>query len=167
MIRRMMQIFPFIDPSILRRIVQAGKEMTDATASLGRVSAPGAVPHQEEAIRQLSQGQNAMQQAMQQMAQRGSMGMGTPRGWGFTRRGGPGWWQRNPNLPPQRDARRPGNNEEEDGRLGSQFSEVLIPGREQYRAPKEFREEVMEALKEGLPETLRGEIEDYFDRLTK
>ncbi len=167
MIRRMMQIFPFIDPSILRRIVQAGKEMTDATASLGRVSAPGAVPHQEEAIRQLSQGQNAMQQAMQQMAQRGSLGMGTPRGWGFTRRGGPGWWQRNPNLPPQRDARRPGNNEEEDGRLGSQFSEVLIPGREQYRAPKEFREEVMEALKEGLPETLRGEIEDYFDRLTK
>ena len=55
----------------------------------------------------------------------------------------------------------------EDGSLGTQFSEVLIPDREQYKVPAKFREEIMEAMKDGLPGAMRGEIENYFDRLTK
>jgi len=165
-LRQVMQVFPFIDPNILRRIVEAGDAMGRAASSLGARSPSHAVPPEEEALQRLAQGQNAMQQAMQQMAQRGSLGMGTPRGFGVYRAPGTGWWARNPDLADAEDYRMQGR-EGEEGRLGTQFSEVLIPDREQYRVPPKFREEVMEALKDGMPDTLRGEIEDYFDRLTK
>ncbi|MEK6710316.1 MAG: DUF4175 family protein, partial [Nitrospinota bacterium] len=166
-LRRLMQVFPFVDPAILRRIVEAGEAMGRAEASLGRRSPSQAVPPEEEAIQRLAQGQSAMQQAMQQMAQRGDMGMGTPQGFGFYRApGGQGWWSRNPEVRGAEDFR-PNTREGEDGQMGTQFSEVLIPDRDQYQVPPQFREEVMEALKDGMPSGLRGEIEDYFDRLTK
>ncbi len=167
-LRQMMQVYPFINPSILHRISEAGKAMEEATASLAKRSSSRAVPPEEEAIRKLAQGQNSMQQAMQQMAQRGNVGLGTPRGFGAL---GPGrggqrpWWSRNPNFPQPRGSNQRGR--EEDGNLGTQFSEVLIPDREQYKVPAKYREEIMEAMKEGLPKGMRGEIEDYFDRLTK
>ena len=44
---------------------------------------------------------------------------------------------------------------------------MLIPDREQYQVPQKFREEVMEVLKEGLPDSLRSEIENYYERLTR
>ena len=167
-LRQMMQVYPFINPSILHRISEAGKAMEQATASLGKRRSSHAVPPEEEAIRKLAQGQNSMQQAMQQMAQRGSLGLGTPRGFGAL---GPGrggnrpWWSRNPNFPQPRGSNERGR--EEDGNLGTQFSEVLIPDREQYKVPAKYREEIMEAMKDGLPSGMRGEIENYFDRLTK
>ena len=167
-LRQMMQVYPFINPSILHRISEAGKAMEEATAALAKRSSSRAVPPEEEAIRKLADGQNSMQQAMQQMAQRGSVGLGTPRGFGAL---GPGrggqrpWWSRNPNFPQPRGSNDRGR--EEDGNLGTQFSEVLIPDREQYKVPAKYREEIMEAMKEGLPKGMRGEIEDYFDRLTK
>ena len=167
-LRRMMQVYPFINPSILRRIAEAGEAMKEATASLAKRRSSRAVPPEEEAIRKLAEGQNSMQQAMQQMAQRGNVGLGTPRGFGAL---GPGrggqrpWWSRNPNFPQPRGSNDRGR--EEDGNLGTQFSEVLIPDREQYKVPAKYREEIMEAMKDGLPKGMRGEIEDYFDRLTK
>ncbi|MDE0330301.1 MAG: DUF4175 family protein [Nitrospinae bacterium] len=167
-LRRMMQVYPFINPSILHRIAEAGEAMEQATAALAKRSSSRAVPPEEEAIRKLAEGQNSMQQAMQQMAQRGSVGMGTPRGFSAL---GPGmggqrpWWSRNPNFPQPRGSNDRGR--EEDGNLGTQFSEVLIPDREQYKVPAKYREEIMEAMKDGLPKGMRGEIEDYFDRLTK
>ena len=167
-LRRMMQIYPFINPSILRRIAEAGEAMEEAGAALAKRSSSRAVPPEEEAIRKLAEGQNSMQQAMQQMAQRGNVGLGTPRGFSAL---GPGmggnrpWWSRNPNFPQPRGSNDRGR--EEDGNLGTQFSEVLIPDREQYKVPAKYREEIMEAMKDGLPSGMRGEIEDYFDRLTK
>ena len=151
-LRRMMQIYPFINPSILRRIAEAGEAMEEATAALAKRSSSRAVPPEEEAIRKLAEGQNSMQQAMQQMAQRGSVGLGTPRGFSAL---GPGmgrqrpWWSRNPNFPQPRGSNDRGR--EEDGNLGTQFSEVLIPDREQYKVPAKYREEIMEAMKDGLP----------------
>ena len=166
-LRRMMQVYPFINPEILRRIVGAGEAMKQAVASLERRRASHAVPPEEEAIRKLAQGQNAMQNAMQQMAQRGNVGLGTPRGFGVLRpgRGQRPWWSRSPTFPRQPGFEERGRGEE--GGLGTQFSEVLIPDREQYKVPAKFREEIMEAMKDGLPGAMRGEIEDYFDRLTK
>ena len=165
-LRQFMQVFPFIDPAILRRIMEAGDAMKRAGTSLEKRSPSQAVPPEEEAIQRLAQGQNAMQQAMQQMAQRGNMGMGTPQGFGMYRSPGTGWWARNPEVQGAEDFR-PQQREGEEGQLGTQFSEVLIPDRDQYRVPPQFREDVMEALKDGMPGGLRGEIEDYFDRLTK
>ena len=45
--------------------------------------------------------------------------------------------------------------------------EDQLPDREQYQVPQKFREEVMEVLKEGLPDSLRSEIENYYERLTR
>ena len=142
--------------------------MERAAAFLEKRSSSHAAPAEEEAIRKLAQGQNAMQNAMQQMAQRGSVGLGTPRGFGALRPGmggGRPWWARNPDFPQPRGLNQ--RDDQEDGSLGTQFSEVLIPDREQYKVPAKFREEIMEAMKDGLPGAMRGEIEDYFDRLTK
>ena len=167
-LRQVMQIYPFINPDILRRITEAGGAMKRAAAFLEKRSSSHAAPAEEEAIRKLAQGQNAMQNAMQQMAQRGSVGLGTPRGFGVLRPGmggGRPWWARNPDFPQPRGLNQ--RDDQEDGSLGTQFSEVLIPDREQYKVPAKFREEIMEAMKDGLPGAMRGEIEDYFDRLTK
>lgn len=166
-LRQMMQVYPFINPGILRRIAEAGELMEGAAAFLKKRSSSRAVPAEEGAIRKLAQGQNSMQQAMRQMAQRGSVGMGTPRGFGILRQGmggGRPWWSRNPDFPREGGNQR---DQQEDGSLGTQFSEVLIPDREQYKVPAKFREEIMEAMKDGLPDAMRGEIENYFDRLTK
>ena len=55
----------------------------------------------------------------------------------------------------------------EDAREGIDFSEVQIPDGDQYLVPQKYREEVMEALREGLPNSLRSEIENYYERLTR
>ncbi|MEE9241172.1 MAG: DUF4175 family protein, partial [bacterium] len=165
-VRRLMQLYPFIDPEVLHRLNEAKGAMKKAENSLGRTRASSAIPQEERVIELLAQGQNAMQQSMQQMAQRGSLGMGTPRGLGLFQTPGRGWWAQNPTLPGQDVSRRRGR-EGEDGQLGVDFSEVQIPDREQYKVPEKFREEVMEALKEGLPKSLRQEIENYYERLTR
>ena len=87
-LRRMMQVYPFINPSILRRIAEAGEAMKEATASLAKRRSSRAVPPEEEAIRKLAEGQNSMQQAMQQVAQRGNAGSGHARGFGALGRAG-------------------------------------------------------------------------------
>ncbi len=165
-LRRLMQLYPFIDPSVLSRLSEAKGAMKKAENSLREASASSAIPHEERVLELLAQGQNAMQQSMQQMAQRGRLGMGTPRGFSGMPNRGRGWWARNPTSPGQDISRRPGR-EGQDGQQGVDFSEVQIPDREQYKVPEKFREEVMEALKEGLPDSLRQEIENYYERLTR
>ncbi|MDA1000846.1 MAG: DUF4175 family protein [bacterium] len=164
-IRRLMMVFPFINPDILRRFGLARKAMDRAEKWLSRGRPISAVPPEEEAIRHLTRGRQSMQQAMQQMAQRRRVGLGTPRQGGAYRSPGRAWWSRGPQAPGMEDANRSGR--EESGRMGTQFSEVLIPGKDQYKVPREFREEVMEALKGGMPKSLQGEVEDYFERLTR
>ena len=44
---------------------------------------------------------------------------------------------------------------------------VRIPGAGDYLPPKEFREEILESLKEKYPESQGGLIKDYFKRLTR
>ncbi|MFC1491997.1 DUF4175 family protein, partial [Nitrospinota bacterium] len=165
-LRRLMQMYPFLDPKVLRRVEQARASMKKAEGSLGKRSASAAIPQEERVLELLAQSQDAMQQSMRQMARRGRLGMGTPRGAGIYRAPGRGWWARNPRLPGQGSTPRRGW-ERQDGQQGVDFSEVQIPDREQYQVPQKFREEVMEALKEGLPDSLRSEIENYYERLTR
>lgn len=164
-LRRLMLVFPFINPDILRRFALAQKAMERAENWLAKGRPVDAVPPEEEAIRHLTRGRQSMQQAMQQMARRGRIGLGTPRRGGVFRSPGRAWWARGPQAPSMEDANRAGR--EASGRMGTQFSEVLIPDKDQYKVPREFREEVMEALKGGMPKSLQGEVENYFERLTK
>jgi hypothetical protein len=98
-----------------------------------------------------------MQQAMQQMAQRGQMGQ-IPVPMVLRRPGDPFAFNQQPF--PDRSPR-------DQGRMGLNTKDFKIPGKEEYKAPKQFREEIMEALRRGGPSQFKGQIEQYFKNLTE
>ena len=61
----------------------------------------------------------------------------------------------------------PDRSPREQGRMGVNTRDFKIPGKEEYKAPKQFREEIIEALKRGAPSQFRGQIEQYFKNLTE
>jgi Domain of unknown function (DUF4175) len=151
------QFNPFLSPELGQQIGEAGDFMGEAQGELGEHRARQAIPPEEEALRRLSQGQQAMQQAMQQMAQRGQMGQ-IPVPMVLRRPGDP--FAFNPQPFPDRS---PHNQ----GRMGINTRDFKIPGKEEYKAPRQFREEIMEALKRGAPSQFKGQIEQYFKNLTE
>jgi hypothetical protein len=150
------QFIPFLSPELRQNIGEAGEFMGEAQGELTQRRARQAMPPEEEALRRLSQGQQAMQQAMQQMAQRGQMGQ-VPVPMVLRRPGDPFAF----NPPPF-----PDRSPWEQGRMGVNTRDFKIPGKEEYKAPKQFREEIMEALKRGAPSQFKGQIEQYFKNLT-
>jgi hypothetical protein len=151
------QFNPFLSPELRQQIGEAGEFMGQAQGKLSDRLARQAIPPEEEALQRLSQGQQAMQQAMQQMAQRGQMGqMPVPM---VLRRPGDPFAFNPPSLPD----RSPQNQ----GRMGINTRDFKIPGKEEFKAPRQFREEIMEALKRGAPSQFKGQIEQYFKNLTE
>ncbi len=151
------QFIPFLSPELRQNIGEAGEFMGEAQGELSGHRARQAIPPEEEALRRLSQGEQAMQQAMQQMAQRGQMGQ-MPVPMVLRRPGEPFAFNQQPF--PDRSPR-------EQGRMGINTRDFKIPGKEEYKAPKQFREEIMEALKRGGPSQFKGQIEQYFKNLTE
>lgn len=157
------QLFPGMDADILNDLEGAGTSMGEASKRLRDEDAPGALPPEQEAIRRLSRSQQAMQQMAQQMAMR----MQALR-WGYplVYDPRPGWyygpWIPQPTLP-QPEVKRP----RERGFTGIEREEFEPPSKDAYRAPKIFREKVMESLKEEVPSSYRREVEKYFRGLTE
>jgi hypothetical protein len=151
------QFIPFLSPELQQHIGEASEFMGEAQGELSGRRAHQAIPPEEEALRRLSQGQQAMQQAMQQMAQRGQMGQ-IPVPMVLRRPGDPFAFNQQPL--PDRSPR-------DQGRMGINTRDFKIPGKEEYKAPKQFREEIMEALKRGGPSQFKGQIEQYFKNLTE
>ena len=148
---------PFLSPELRQQIGEAGDFMGEAQGELRDRQARRAIPPEEEALRRLSQGQQGMQQAMQQMAQRGQMGQ-MPVPMVLRRPGDPFAF----NQPPF-----PDRSPRDQGRMGVNTRDFKIPGKEEFKAPKQFREEIMEALKRGGPSQFKGQIEQYFKNLTE
>jgi hypothetical protein len=44
---------------------------------------------------------------------------------------------------------------------------VRIPGSEAHKVPEEFRRDLMEAMKQGVPERYRGDVQKYYEELVK
>jgi hypothetical protein len=57
--------------------------------------------------------------------------------------------------------------EEEGGRTGASTRDFRLPGKEAYRVPKTYREEVVDALKGKFPPAYREQIEQYFKNLVE
>ncbi|GAI15882.1 unnamed protein product, partial [marine sediment metagenome] len=53
------------------------------------------------------------------------------------------------------------------GRMGFREGYVKIPEAHEYQPPKEFRQELLEALKEKYPEIYKELIKQYYRRLTE
>ena len=67
--------------------------------------------------------------------------------------GPPGGCERGGNLP--------------GGRMGFRDGKVRIPKSEDYQVPREFRQDIMDALKENYPKIYKDLIKKYYKRLTE
>jgi soluble cytochrome b562 len=156
------QLFPALDPQIARNIKEAGGSMGKAERRLGDLDSKGAVPPERRALEQLSQSQQQMQNAMQQLAQRGQLGrMAVSRLFRMGRMLPTGELVPLPGMPqfPQFDV--------EGGLTGLDTEKFRLPGKEDYKAPRSFREEILESLKQGVPRQLKEQIESYFKNLSE
>jgi soluble cytochrome b562 len=162
-LQSLFQLFPSLDPKILQNIGEAGGSMGNAKQRLGQLDSRGAVPPEREALDRLSQSQQQMQSAMQQLAQRGQMG-NVPMA-RFYRQGGRflpyGSLTPLPGMPqfPQFDV--------QGGFTGLDTDKFHLPGKEEYKAPRNFREEILESLKQGVPPQMKDQIERYFKNLSE
>lgn len=55
----------------------------------------------------------------------------------------------------------------DEGQMGTSIEKVEIPSEESYKAPKEFRQDIIDAMKEGLPEEYKKLNKDYYKRLVE
>jgi len=156
------QLFPSLDPKIPKNIQEAGKWMGSARGRLGDLDAKGAIPPEREALDRLSQSQQQMQNSLQQLAQRGQLGrMSVARLFRYGRFLPSGRLVPLPGMPefPQFDV--------EGGFTGLDLEKFQLPGKEDYKAPRSFREEILESLKQGVPRNLKDKIESYFKNLSE
>jgi soluble cytochrome b562 len=157
------QLFPGLDPEVLKDMKEASGAMGEASGRLGKEDAPGAIPPEQEAIRRLTRSQESMQQMAQQMAMR----MQAYR-WGYPLLYDPrpGWyygpWVPMPTLP-QPEVARP----MERGYTGIDREEFDVPSKDAYQVPKIYREKVLESLKEEVPSQYQREVEKYFKGLVE
>ena len=57
--------------------------------------------------------------------------------------------------------------ESEGGITGLDKEKFQLPGKEDYRVPRRFREEILESLKRGVPDQFKDQIENYFKDLSQ
>ncbi|OGR97809.1 MAG: hypothetical protein A2902_04530 [Elusimicrobia bacterium RIFCSPLOWO2_01_FULL_64_13] len=131
-----------LGPGILTELGRAGSEMKAAAGSLSRADSGEAQGQEQKALSHLRQGQESLGEAGGKFSRVQKMGG----------QGGPGFIQR-------RDSGT--------GRSGFRTGIVRIPGAEEYLPPKEFREEMLESLKERYPESEGSRIKDYYRRLAQ
>jgi len=55
----------------------------------------------------------------------------------------------------------------EDGDSGFSMEEVKIPTAEAYKVPKEFRQDILDAMKQGLPQKYQELNKDYYRKLVE
>jgi soluble cytochrome b562 len=156
------QLFPQLDSKIIQNIGEAGNAMGSAQNRLGQLDSRGAVPPERSALDRLSQSQQQMQSAMQQMAQRGQLGnMPVTRLFRQGRFLPYGSLTPLPGMPqfPEFDI--------ESGFTGLDTEKFRLPGKDDYKAPRNFREEILESLKHGVPPQMKDQIERYFKNLSE
>ena len=117
---------------------------------LGSLQLRQAIPPEQEAINRLSQSSQQMQQAMQRMAQRGRFGR-VPLVHVF-RRGR--FLPSGQFLPPTGRPQFPEHDIDEN-LTGLDTEKFKLPGKDDYK-PEHFRKEVLESLKQGVPDRYKG-----------
>jgi hypothetical protein len=123
---------------------EAQEEMQGAAGELGQRNPQRSHGHQRQAMDALARFRAGMEQMAQRQRGQGQEGEGMPMPF----------------------AMESGGREEGDGRDPSQ-ERVEIPGEEAYKAPEAFRRDLMEAMKQGSPDTYKGEVSRYYQELVK
>ncbi len=147
-LRRDLQILALqtatLGTALARRLQLAAEAMGLAQADLSAAEPRPAVENQETALRHLRDAQDGMQSSSQGMSKMKQF-LGQPMA--GTVQPAPG------------SASGFGS--------GVQSGPVRIPRAEDFRAPKEFREEVLKSMKEKYPKNYERIIQDYYERWAK
>lgn len=134
---------PVLGPEMETMLQEAGGHMRQAGDDLEAHNAPSAHDGQRQALDALGN----LKQKMQQMQNEGSSGGGMPLPFGPGRPSGGGGGS--------------GSGQEQ-----SQ-EKVEIPKAEDFQAPTEFREDILEAAKQGTAKEYREAVQRYYEELIK
>lgn len=132
---------PIVGEAVGDSLQQAQSAMQEASERLGGGDAPAGLRRERQALEALEQ----LREQMQQMGQGGGGG-GVPLPFGSMPQGQP--------------------SEGSSGRSESQ-DRVEIPQPEQYEAPSEFREDILEAAKQGTVDSFKEAVRRYYEELVK
>jgi uncharacterized phage infection (PIP) family protein YhgE len=150
----LMPLMPFLPSETVNNLQQAVPLMQQAQGELNAHQSQQAIPPEQGALEHLRNAQNSLQQAMQQLSQRGQMmGQSMP----MLRQAG--------RLP--MPGQRPQVDQQQNGIAGASVRNFQLPDKEAYKVPRMFREDIMEALKEGYPERYKELIEQYYRNIVR
>lgn len=138
------QQMPIFGPEQGQMLKDAAGRMGEAGSKLGEGEPRGASGKQQDALQKLQAFKEAMQQ--HQQSQQGSGGGGVPMPFGSSSSG---------------------NGGQEGEGDGEHTEKVEIPGADQDRAPAQFREELLKAMKDETPERFKERVRDYYQELVK
>ena len=139
------QELPMVGEGLPQMLDQAGQAMNRSSQQLGKSDATGSRGQQHQALDALGK----FKDALDQMGQQGSgQGGGMPMPFGQQGMGQPGGKGSR--------GRDPRSNEK-----------VAIPKPEQYKAPAEFREEILDAAKQGTVEQYKDAVREYYEEIVK
>ncbi|MEE2902562.1 MAG: DUF4175 family protein [Myxococcota bacterium] len=139
------QELPMVGEGLPQMLDQAGQAMNRSSQQLGKSDATGSRGQQQQALDALGK----FRDALDQMGQQGSgQGGGMPMPFGQQGMGQPGGKGSR--------GRDPRSNEK-----------VAIPKPEQYKAPAEFREEILDAAKQGTVEQYKDAVREYYEEIVK
>ncbi|MFB0527869.1 MAG: DUF4175 family protein [bacterium] len=133
-----------IGPEIVSNMGKASSAMDEASRELAKKKTEPALEKEREALYYLAQGKEGLASASQKLTELAKRA-GKPLVGFLQPRGG--------TLP--------------GGRMGFREGYVKIPETHEYQPPKEFRQELLEALKEKYPEIYKELIKQYYRRLTE
>lgn len=137
---------PIGDP-VKEKVGEASSAMGQAEGNLGQGDAPNALNQQRRAMDALAQ----LKQELQKMGKGsgGGGGRGVPLPFG------------------QEEGQQGGGQEGGDGRDMSAEQRVEIPKPEQYVPPAEFRQDILDAAKQGTVEGYKEAVQRYYEELVK
>jgi hypothetical protein len=140
--------------SLMESLSGAGGDMKDAAGELGKISSGPAQKKEESALAHLLDGLASMDDAQNMLQEMGGGEEGDSPG-GSDPGDSPGNGR-------ARIMMRGGQRSS-----GLDVNKVRLPRADDYRPPKEIREEILNALKEKYPKTYESIIHKYFKRLAE
>jgi hypothetical protein len=129
-----------IKPETFKNLYSAETEMEKTGAFLSDKKTPDALESGYKTLEYLQAGRNAMKESSENLALQGE-NSGRPKGSSIQMKSG--------------------------GIYGISNAPVELPDIKEYKPPREFRQELMEALKEKYPEEYEKIIKEYYKKLTE
>ncbi|OIO74335.1 MAG: hypothetical protein AUJ85_05915 [Elusimicrobia bacterium CG1_02_37_114] len=142
-VQKMSRSSALITPDISNNLRKAAHEMDNAQENLIKGKTDKSVINERQALEYLSQGDSGMQNSMGSQSQIMKQA-GKPMA-GFMQSG----------------------SQQGGGIMGIRSGVVVLPGLDEYTPPKEFREELLESLREKYPESYEKIIKEYYKELSK